>query len=186
MSQNVACVEQDIICIWANLTWEQLYIKTFYYIVHSDWTVVFSLPGFGSSISPYIKHYEGLSYDREALHRIHLRARRATTSQEYTLKLDFTAFHRWISTSVHRHARAHAHILHCSFSLFLFLHIYTCIYQHLFLFLRNFRLHLKHDSEAFLDNFTVITETGSISADLSHMYSGILEGGYHVVSIPPK
>ncbi|XP_029683606.1 disintegrin and metalloproteinase domain-containing protein 10 isoform X1 [Takifugu rubripes] len=89
---------------------------------------------FGSSISPYIKHYEGLSYDREALHRRHLRARRATTSQEYTLKLDFTAFHR------------------------------------------NFQLHLKHDSEAFLDNFTVITETGSISADLSHMYSGILEG----------
>lgn len=122
MSQNVACVKQDIICIWANLTWEQLYIKTFYYIVHSDWTILFSLPGFGSSISPYIKHYEGLSYDREALHRRHLRARRATTSQEYTLKLDFTAFHRWISTSVHRHA--HMHI----FCTVLFLYFCFCIF----------------------------------------------------------
>lgn len=54
-----------------------------------------ALLGVASSISPYIKHYEGLSYDREALHRRHLRARRATASQENTLKLDFTAFHRW-------------------------------------------------------------------------------------------
>lgn len=53
-----------------------------------------ALLGVASSISPYIKHYEGLSYDREALHRRHLRARRATAAQENTLKLDFTAFHR--------------------------------------------------------------------------------------------
>lgn len=144
----------------------------------------FFLPGFVSSISPYIKHYEGLSYDREALHRRHLRARRATTSQEYTLKLDFTAFHRWISTSVHRHARTHTAPLFYFISVIM--NIYTYICQHLFLSLRNFRLHLKHDSEAFFDNFTVITESGSISVDLSYMYSGILEGAYHMVSIPPK
>uniref|UniRef100_A0A3P8NE71 ADAM10 endopeptidase n=1 Tax=Astatotilapia calliptera TaxID=8154 RepID=A0A3P8NE71_ASTCA len=47
-----------------------------------------------SSISPYIKYYEGLSYDREDLHRRHLRAKRATQSQDYTLHLNFTAFHR--------------------------------------------------------------------------------------------
>lgn len=54
------------------------------------------LSGAESGISPYIKHYEGLSYDREELHRKHLRARRATQPQEYTLQLDFTAFHRWL------------------------------------------------------------------------------------------
>lgn len=48
---------------------------------------------------------------------------------------------------------------------------------------RTFRLHLKHDSEAFPESFTVITENGPISADLSHMYSGTLEGGYHTGSI---
>lgn len=52
------------------------------------------LPGAVSSISPYIKHYEGLSYDREALHNKHLRVRRATRPQDVTLKLEFTAFNR--------------------------------------------------------------------------------------------
>ena len=53
-----------------------------------------ALLGVVGSISPYLKHYEGLSYDRDALHRRHLRVRRSTASQENTLKLDFTAFHR--------------------------------------------------------------------------------------------
>ncbi|XP_026014065.1 disintegrin and metalloproteinase domain-containing protein 10 [Astatotilapia calliptera] len=52
------------------------------------------ITGAVSSISPYIKYYEGLSYDREDLHRRHLRAKRATQSQDYTLHLNFTAFHR--------------------------------------------------------------------------------------------
>lgn len=47
-----------------------------------------------STISPYIKHYEGLSYDRGHFHRMHLRARRTPPSEEYSLKLDFTAFYR--------------------------------------------------------------------------------------------
>lgn len=53
-----------------------------------------SLLGVTSSISPYIQDYEGLSYDRESLHRRHLRARRAAAPLGTTLKLDFTAFHR--------------------------------------------------------------------------------------------
>uniref|UniRef100_A0A3Q3X786 Uncharacterized protein n=1 Tax=Mola mola TaxID=94237 RepID=A0A3Q3X786_MOLML len=85
-------------------------------------------------ISPYLKHYEGLSYDRDDIHKRHLRARRATHAQEYTLRLDFTAFHR------------------------------------------TFRLHLRHNSAAFCQNFTVITENGSTSADLSYIYSGTIEG----------
>uniref|UniRef100_A0A4W6G3I9 ADAM10 endopeptidase n=1 Tax=Lates calcarifer TaxID=8187 RepID=A0A4W6G3I9_LATCA len=87
-----------------------------------------------SGISPYIKHYEGLSYDTEDLHRMHLRARRATQPQEYTLQLDFTAFHR------------------------------------------TFRLRLRRSADAFSQNFMVVSENGAMSADLSHIYSGILEG----------
>uniref|UniRef100_G3PBJ7 ADAM10 endopeptidase n=1 Tax=Gasterosteus aculeatus aculeatus TaxID=481459 RepID=G3PBJ7_GASAC len=87
-----------------------------------------------SGISPYIKHYEGLSYDREDLHRKHLRARRASQPYERTLQLDLTAFHR------------------------------------------TFRLHLKHNSEAFAENVIVFSENGSTSADLSHIYSGTLKG----------
>ncbi|XP_040896880.1 disintegrin and metalloproteinase domain-containing protein 10 [Toxotes jaculatrix] len=92
------------------------------------------ITGAVSDISPYIKHYEGLSYDREDLHRMHLRARRATQPQDYTLLLDFTAFHR------------------------------------------TFRLRLKRNAAAFSQNFMVASENGSTSADLSHIYSGILEG----------
>ncbi|KAL1023097.1 hypothetical protein UPYG_G00036370 [Umbra pygmaea] len=47
-----------------------------------------------SGISPFIRHYEGLSYDREALHRKHLRAKRETLPQDQTLQLDFKAFYR--------------------------------------------------------------------------------------------
>uniref|UniRef100_A0A8D0CU32 Si:ch1073-396h14.1 n=1 Tax=Sander lucioperca TaxID=283035 RepID=A0A8D0CU32_SANLU len=92
------------------------------------------LPGAVSGISPYIKHYEGLSYDREDLHRKHLRAKRATHLQEHTLQLDFTAFHR------------------------------------------TFRLRLKRNAAAFSENFMVVSENGSTLADLSHIYSGTLEG----------
>ncbi|XP_049910652.1 disintegrin and metalloproteinase domain-containing protein 10 [Epinephelus moara] len=90
-----------------------------------------------SDISPYIKYYEGLSYDRKELHRKHLRAKRASQPQDNTLQLDLTAFNR------------------------------------------TFRLHLKHDAAAFSENFTVVSENGSMSADLSHIYSGTLEGEYN-------
>ncbi|XP_061594183.1 disintegrin and metalloproteinase domain-containing protein 10 isoform X1 [Cololabis saira] len=87
-----------------------------------------------SSISPYLTHYEVLSYDREDLHRKHLRARRATQPQESTLHLDFTAFHR------------------------------------------TFHLLLRQDAGTFPEEFTVVTENGPAAADLSHIYSGTLEG----------
>lgn len=92
------------------------------------------LTGAVNGISPYIMHYEGLSYDREDLHRRHLRARRATHPQGNALKLDFTAFHR------------------------------------------TFRLHLKPNAAAFSEDFMVVSENGPMSADLSHIYSGTLEG----------
>ncbi|XP_037530181.1 disintegrin and metalloproteinase domain-containing protein 10 [Nematolebias whitei] len=52
------------------------------------------ITGSTSSISPFIKHHEVLSYDRQELHRKHMRARRSAQPQDYTLDLDFTAFHR--------------------------------------------------------------------------------------------
>ncbi|XP_075879064.1 disintegrin and metalloproteinase domain-containing protein 10 isoform X2 [Nelusetta ayraudi] len=84
-----------------------------------------------SDLSPFIGRFERLSYDREDLHRKHLRARRDATS---LLQLDFTAFHR------------------------------------------TFHLQLKPDAAGFSEDFTVNTEKGSTSADLSHIYSGTLEG----------
>ncbi|KAJ4943675.1 hypothetical protein JOQ06_006173 [Pogonophryne albipinna] len=92
------------------------------------------ITGAMSSISPYIKHYEGLSYDREDLHRKHLRTRRASHPEEHTLQLDITAFNR------------------------------------------TFRLLLKHNAEAFTENVMVFRKNGSTPADLSHLYSGKLEG----------
>uniref|UniRef100_A0A3B4BGA5 Uncharacterized protein n=1 Tax=Periophthalmus magnuspinnatus TaxID=409849 RepID=A0A3B4BGA5_9GOBI len=86
------------------------------------------------AISPYIKHYEGLSYDREDLHKRHLRARRSTLPQDTFLHLDFVAFQR------------------------------------------PFRLRLRRDAAIFSQDFTVINKNGSTLADLSHLYSGILEG----------
>lgn len=86
------------------------------------------------SLSPYIQHYEGLSYDRQDLHKRHLRATRSTLPQDSSLHLDFVAFQRL------------------------------------------FRLRLKRDAAIFSQNFTVINESGSTTTDLSHMYSGDLEG----------
>ncbi|XP_042337058.1 disintegrin and metalloproteinase domain-containing protein 10 [Plectropomus leopardus] len=99
-------------------------------LVDSLWRIT----GAVSDISPYIKRYESLSYDREDLHRKHLRARRASQPQEYTLHLDLTAFNR------------------------------------------TFHLRLKHDASVFSKNFVLVSENGSTSADLSHIYSGTLDG----------
>lgn len=43
---------------------------------------------------------------------------------------------------------------------------------------RTFRLRLRRSADAFSQNFMVVSENGAMSADLSHIYSGILEGGY--------
>lgn len=43
--------------------------------------------------------------------------------------------------------------------------------------LRMFRLRLRRSTAGFSPNFMVVSENGSSPADLSHIYSGILEGG---------
>lgn len=90
--------------------------------------------GAARGLSPYIQHYDALSYDRQDLHKRHLRARRSALPQDSSLHLDFVAFQR------------------------------------------PFRLRLRRDAAVFSQNFTVINESGSTTADLSHIYSGLLEG----------
>ncbi|XP_059923453.1 disintegrin and metalloproteinase domain-containing protein 10 isoform X2 [Gadus macrocephalus] len=90
-----------------------------------------------SSLSPYIRHYEGLSYDRPGVHRQrHLLTKRATSPHQdrRALQLNFTAFHR------------------------------------------EFRLRLRRDTTGFSEEFKVVDEKGAIAANLSHLYSGTLEG----------
>ncbi|CAL8268970.1 unnamed protein product [Arctogadus glacialis] len=89
------------------------------------------------SLSPYIRRYEGLSYDRPGVHRQHhLLTKRATAPhQDRALRLNFTAFHRECPVAVdggtHR---------------------------------------------GFSEEFKVVDEKGAIAANLSHLYSGTLEG----------
>ncbi|XP_054468570.1 disintegrin and metalloproteinase domain-containing protein 10 [Anoplopoma fimbria] len=49
---------------------------------------------FGNPLDKYIRHYEGLSYDTEALHNRHQRAKRALSPQDKTVHLDFHAHGR--------------------------------------------------------------------------------------------
>lgn len=60
-----------------------------------------SLSGqFPSRLNQYIRHYEGLSYDTEALHSSHQRAKRALSPHDRTLKLDFHAHGRSVSAEI--------------------------------------------------------------------------------------
>ncbi|KAM6962555.1 disintegrin and metalloproteinase domain-containing protein 10 [Aplochiton taeniatus] len=87
-----------------------------------------------SGISPFIKYYEELSYDREALHRQHQRLKRDSQPHEQTLLLDFNAFHR------------------------------------------TFRMRLRRDATMFSENFVLVTENNPSTTDLSHLFSGELQG----------
>ncbi|KAL3065454.1 hypothetical protein OYC64_015596 [Pagothenia borchgrevinki] len=49
---------------------------------------------FEKPLNKYIRHYEGLSYDIEALHNSHQRAKRALSPQDRTVQLDFHAHGR--------------------------------------------------------------------------------------------
>lgn len=53
--------------------------------------------------------------------------------------------------------------------------MFECAYAHI----RTFRLRLRRNAEAFSKTFKVFSEDGSSSADLSHIYSGTLEGEYN-------
>ncbi|XP_062417754.1 disintegrin and metalloproteinase domain-containing protein 10 isoform X2 [Pungitius pungitius] len=57
---------------------------------------------FGNPLDKYIRHYEGLSYDTEALHNSHQRAKRALSPQDKTVHLDFHAHGRHFNLKMKR------------------------------------------------------------------------------------
>uniref|UniRef100_A0A8C2HIF3 Disintegrin and metalloproteinase domain-containing protein 10 n=1 Tax=Cyprinus carpio TaxID=7962 RepID=A0A8C2HIF3_CYPCA len=60
---------------------------------------------YGNPLSKYIRHYEGLSYDRDLLHSQHQRAKRALSLQERELQLEFHAHGRHFSLRMKRDTR---------------------------------------------------------------------------------
>ncbi|XP_052457946.1 disintegrin and metalloproteinase domain-containing protein 10 isoform X1 [Carassius gibelio] len=57
---------------------------------------------YGKSLSKYIRHYEGLSYDTDVLHSKHQRAKRALSHQDQFLHLDFHAHGRHFNLRMKR------------------------------------------------------------------------------------
>ncbi|XP_068168709.1 disintegrin and metalloproteinase domain-containing protein 10-like [Antennarius striatus] len=57
---------------------------------------------FGRPLNKYIDHYEGVSYDTETLRSSHQRAKRALSSQDKTLQLDFHAYGRYFNLRMKR------------------------------------------------------------------------------------
>ncbi|MED6280099.1 Disintegrin and metalloproteinase domain-containing protein 10 [Characodon lateralis] len=57
---------------------------------------------FGNPLNKYIRHYEGLSYDTEALHSRHQRAKRALHPEDRTVHLDFHAHGRHFNLRLKR------------------------------------------------------------------------------------
>uniref|UniRef100_A0A8C5BY24 Disintegrin and metalloproteinase domain-containing protein 10 n=1 Tax=Gadus morhua TaxID=8049 RepID=A0A8C5BY24_GADMO len=57
---------------------------------------------FAKSLNQYIRHYEGLSYDTEALHSSHQRAKRAISHRDKTLQLDFHSHGRYFNLRMKR------------------------------------------------------------------------------------
>ncbi|KAM9764704.1 disintegrin and metalloproteinase domain-containing protein 10 [Menidia menidia] len=57
---------------------------------------------FGNRLNKYIRHYEGLSYDTEALHNSHQRAKRALSPEDRAIHLDFHAHGRYFNLRMKR------------------------------------------------------------------------------------
>lgn len=117
-------------------------------------------------ISKYIKHYEGLSYDREILKQQHQRIRRETHLNNQELHLDFNAFQRYLWLFRRQDI--------CIIQPYLNMHLRTFI-KHWLLF-RAFHLRLKPDVNGFTEDFKVQSEDETQMVDLSHIFSGVLEG----------
>ncbi|KAJ8272380.1 hypothetical protein COCON_G00112390 [Conger conger] len=57
---------------------------------------------YGNPLNKYIQHYEGLSYDTEALHSKHQRAKRALSHEDKFVHLDFHAHGRFFNLRMKR------------------------------------------------------------------------------------
>uniref|UniRef100_UPI00398F8966 disintegrin and metalloproteinase domain-containing protein 10 n=1 Tax=Pristiophorus japonicus TaxID=55135 RepID=UPI00398F8966 len=88
----------------------------------------------GAKLNPFIKQYEGLSYNRDTVRDQHHRAKRSIRGEPPFIHLEFAAHQR------------------------------------------QFRLRLKRDSSMFTEDFRIKTKSGLEYGDLSHIYSGELQG----------
>uniref|UniRef100_A0A672LA54 Disintegrin and metalloproteinase domain-containing protein 10 n=1 Tax=Sinocyclocheilus grahami TaxID=75366 RepID=A0A672LA54_SINGR len=70
-----------------------------------NYTVLHFPSYYGNPLSQYIRHYEGLSYDRDLLHSQHQRAKRALSLQERELQLEFHAHGRHFNLRMKRDTR---------------------------------------------------------------------------------
>jgi len=70
---------------------QQRFVVKGWLICH--WTLFLS-GQFENRLNKYIRHYEGLSYDTEALHNSHQRAKRALSPHDRAVHLDFHAHGR--------------------------------------------------------------------------------------------
>ncbi|XP_061599533.1 disintegrin and metalloproteinase domain-containing protein 10 [Cololabis saira] len=57
---------------------------------------------FGIPLNKYIRHYEGLSYDTEVLHKSHQRAKRALSPHDRSVQLEFHAHGRYFNLRMRR------------------------------------------------------------------------------------
>uniref|UniRef100_A0A672L557 Disintegrin and metalloproteinase domain-containing protein 10 n=1 Tax=Sinocyclocheilus grahami TaxID=75366 RepID=A0A672L557_SINGR len=67
--------------------------------------IIIFISYYGNPLSQYIRHYEGLSYDRDLLHSQHQRAKRALSLQERELQLEFHAHGRHFNLRMKRDTR---------------------------------------------------------------------------------
>ncbi len=111
-------------------------------------------------ISKYIKHYEGLSYDRELIKQQHQRIRRETHPNKQELHLNFNAFQRYLRFLIRPP----------------YLNMYILTFIKHFFFGREFHLRLKPDVNGFAEDFKIQSEDEAQMVDLSHIYSGVVEG----------
>ncbi|XP_072338981.1 disintegrin and metalloproteinase domain-containing protein 10 isoform X2 [Scyliorhinus torazame] len=113
----------------------RIFISFLPLIVHAIEHSFVAPPGLsGTRLHPFIKQYEGLSYDRDTVLHQHHHAKRSLHEKEPSIHLEFTTRQR------------------------------------------KFHLRLKRDSSMFTENFRIETESGFERADLSHIYSGDLQG----------
>ncbi|KAI1889641.1 hypothetical protein AGOR_G00165040 [Albula goreensis] len=64
---------------------------------------------YGNPLSKYIRHYEGLSYDMDALHSKHQRAKRAISHEDKFVHLDFHAHGRQFNLRMKRDTTMFSH-----------------------------------------------------------------------------
>ncbi|XP_050790471.1 disintegrin and metalloproteinase domain-containing protein 10-like [Gopherus flavomarginatus] len=97
-------------------------------------------------LRPFVKYQEKVAYDRAALEWMHQRAKRATKEHEKIIQLEFQAYQSPVTDSSPFHLPS-----------------------------RTFKLRLSRDTSAFARDFEITGKATSEPADVSFIYSGVLQ-----------